>query len=105
MVERNWGTIFMLFCAWVLWHENETMTLDRGMRHWWETPTAYSTKEECEEVQVKMFKVILNSENDTREKVNKGEVKSVPNNLVIYSRDHFSWTHKLTCLPDSVNPK
>ena len=97
-------------CAWVLWHEHEYsaayFNADNSLksndyRHWWETPTAYSAKSECEAAQARVFDLIRHEYQEMADSgPNKGKVKvtTVPNRLAIFSRaeDHYSSTQKLT---------
>jgi len=114
MGNSQYQYLILLLCAWILWHENEYIGLrDNEHTHKWETPTAYSTKEECEGAQSRVFGAILASQQKIA--IGQADVKitSVPNALVTFSRTRsgnnpngfFSWSQKLTCLPDTVNPK
>ena len=107
---RKHQLIILLLCAWVLWHEKEFTSFGerKEYRHWWDTPTAYSSKGECEAAQARVFGSIMLQEQEMADsELNKGkaEVKSVPNRLVIFSRQDFSSQQRLTCLPDTVNPQ
>lgn len=114
MGNSQYQCLVLLLCAWILWHEHEsTSSAHKRPSHRWETPTAYSTKEECEGAQSRVFEAILHSQQEMTTGQADVKITSVPNVLVTFTRTgsgnnpngFFSWMQKLTCLPDTVNPK
>ena len=118
MRTQQVGTVVWLFCAWILWREQETLSTMQGAPerlHSWDVHSAFSTKAECEAAQGLVFSAILSQEEAAAapNSVRKDRVKvtSVPPSLVIYDsasndgNNSFTWTQKLVCLPDTVNPK
>lgn len=108
MVPKRWHSVIGLLCAWILWHEHETYSVDAGPRHWWETPSAYSTRSECEAAKERVFTTVLKLQQERASEQADVGVTSVPTNIIVLSAKDFSmfsWTQKFTCLPDTVNPK
>ena len=114
MGNNQYQCLVLLLCAWILWHEHESIGIrDQELSNRWETPSAYSTKEECEGAQSRVFGAILHSQQEMATGQAGVKITSVPNVLVTFTRTgsgnnpngFFSWMQKLTCLPDTVNPK
>jgi len=97
-------------CAWILWHEHTFFSPKEGHTHNWETPTAYSTKEDCEAIKEGTFRILLAQAETGAGRGTDTIITKVPSVWIssktpLNNGDFLDWQQKLTCLPDTVNPK
>ncbi len=99
-------------CAWVLWEENELLRTEKALdiRKWWELHGAYAMQAECVHVQQRVWEARAN-EWDPQKAPGVKEVKKVAPSLVIVNfkpdadGNPSSWTRRLLCLPDTIDPR